>query len=109
MGMHGAEFLSNIAFHVLGSQWTDSERPTPYEFGAGLLHICAHTVPADQCAEPMPDHPMEALIGAGAYAMPSLNIEQGGDLYLRINEEDAALADNSGAIVIEIQGNISSV
>lgn len=81
--------------------WTNTIQP----FGpAGESYICRSSV----CTEPLPSSPKGALIGkigndvffVGRSGNFTANASS--PLYLRINDADAGLGDNSGSVVMRV-------
>lgn len=87
--------------------WT-AQRGTATTGAEGSGTPCAQTRPAAQCVEPMPSLPTGSLIARvgdrlvtpaapGVFIAPT-----SGPLHLRINDGDAALADNEGELTVRV-------
>ncbi len=97
-----------VEIAVTSGQWTHWLGQRPYNNGIGEDYICANIMPADQCTEPLPEARKGSLIGqVGTHifaigSSTTLNSPQSGELYLRINDEDAGLFDNDGVLTVTV-------
>ncbi len=95
-----------ITADVTGS-WT-AQKGTVTSGAEGSGTPCAQVRPAAQCVEPMPNLPTGSLIARVgdrlvAPAAPGVFIAPtSGPLQLRINDGDAALADNEGELTVRV-------
>ena len=106
----GISYSANepVKFEVTGGLWTHWLGTKPYNNGVGESYICANTIPANQCTEPLPEARKGSLIGkigGHIFAIGSgttITAQESGELYLRINDEDAGLFDNDGILTVDL-------
>lgn len=89
----------------LSGQWTAWPGTVPPHDASGTDYICGSIA---RCCEPIPDYRKEALIGRvgdelfrignGGVFTPHAS----GTLYLRINDCDSALGENTGSVRVRI-------
>jgi hypothetical protein len=105
----GVEILQGdqLQIEVIEGGWTPWPYRTTYDGEGDTSWICTqmNTVP---CPEPMPSEPLGALIGRIGDQMfkvgtqSTITAENNGQLYLRINDADGGLFDNSGSLTVSI-------
>ena len=102
-----------ISLQVVDGQWTDWIGGVPYNNGIGWDYICTDYFPYDECVEPMPDERKGSLIGKignDLFAIgsgTSYTAQLGGELYLRINDDDNGLWDNDGILTVKIYSSVN--
>lgn len=99
-----------IRIQVIGGKWTYWQGEAPYNGGEGTVYICTDFEPVEDCDEPYPSVPADALIGrigvggelflVGNKAI--IEAPSSGTLFLRINDDDAGLDDNNGSLGVSI-------
>jgi hypothetical protein len=107
-GMHfeAGDRLEILALDGSWNRWPGHESETGGEGNPD--YVCALTMPARRCVEPLPGSPSGALIarvgdlvfevGAGI----TVRVRQSGALALRINDGDSGLYDNQGALLVKV-------
>ena len=97
-----------LKIEVINGRWTRWKDTESYNTGQGGEYTCAEVIPADQCAEPLPDFPAGGLIGQignqvfGVGRDSTVVARQKGVLRLRINDGDDGLHDNDGQLTVEV-------
>ena len=98
-----------VTVRYISGEWTHWLGQIPYSDASGRYgDVCADSMPADECVEPIPDFPTGALIGKlGSHLLKIGNSltfisEDAGYLLLRINDADIGLYDNADAITVEV-------
>ena len=99
---------STVQIKVLDGKWTEWKGMREYNRGAGSNYICAVTMKAETCVEPVPDFPSGALIGRidrqilKIGSSGKFTAAQSGVLQLRMNDGDAGIHDNDGLLTVEV-------
>lgn len=98
-----------VTIQYISGEWTHWLGRIPYSDASGKYgYVCADSIPASECVEPIPDFPTGALIGrVGNQLLRIGNLltftsEGDGYLLLRINDADTGLYDNAGIITVQI-------
>jgi len=99
---------SIVQLKVVGGKWTEWKGMRGYNLGAGSDYICAKTMKAESCVEPVPDFPSGALIGRidrqilKIGSSGKFTAAQSGVLQLRMNDGDTGIHDNDGLLTVEV-------
>ena len=98
-----------VTIQYVSGEWTHWSGQIPYSDASGKYgYVCADSMPASECVEPMPDFPTGALIGKIENQLfpignsLTFTSESKGYLLLRINDADMGLHDNVGVITVQI-------
>jgi hypothetical protein len=97
-----------VRIKVLDGEWTEWKGVREYNLGDGSSYICAQTMKAENCVEPVPDFPSGALIGRIDRQILKIGADgrftaaQSGILQLRMNDGDNGLYDNNGVLTVEV-------
>jgi hypothetical protein len=101
---------STIHIEVIGGEWTTSLGNQPYSTGDGVAEVCADIRTERDCAEPIASTPTDALVGkVGVNGEPffigserTIVVEEGGELFLGMNDIGVGLTDNDGYLMVRI-------
>ncbi|MBZ0275571.1 MAG: carboxypeptidase-like regulatory domain-containing protein, partial [Anaerolineae bacterium] len=97
-----------LQIEVTEGRWTPWPYRTTYSGAGDVSYRCLRENPNGPCPEPMPDEPIGALIGRigdQTFKVGNQNtiiVEANGQLYMRINDGDAGLDDNTGSLTVNI-------
>lgn len=99
---------NTILIEVVSGSWTHHSGTIPLNAGSGEPYRCSNLIPASECDEPLPSFAKGALIASvgnlvlAVGTRRTITMSEGGELFLRINDGDDGLYDNSGSLTVRL-------